>query len=351
MISEKPKLIYVTAFNSSFIKKDKELLEKYFNVIPYFFNPLPKWKTPFSLINQLLHLILETHSVKCIVCQFAGFHTVLPVLIGKLFNKKVYLILLGAECHNFPKIQHGNFRKKLLKIVTSFSLRNAYKLLPIDFSLAKWENNYDENEPKLQGFLNLASPCNTPFEVIPHGFDDIKFNYNLQNKIKNTFLTISTSVAPPVYFRKGIDLIIKVAPFFPDCTFSILCKNDYLNIKELPRNVTLLDTVPYEKLGEKIAEFEYYLQVSIAEGLPNALCEAMLCGCIPIGSDSFAIPNVIGDTGYIVKKREVEELKSTIISAITHDANKQLAENARKRIQELFPLNYREKRLIEVLME
>lgn len=285
------------------------------------------------------------------MCQFAGFHTVLPVLIGKLFNKKVYIILLGAECHNYPKIKHGNFRKKMLGMATSYSLRNAYKLLPIDDSLAKWENNYDTSEPKSQGFLNLASPCETPFEVIPHGFDDIKFNFKPENKIKNTFITISSSVAPPVFYRKGIDLIINVAPFFPECNFSILCKNDYLKIDELPKNVTLIAAVPYDKLSEKIAEFEYYLQVSIAEGLPNALCEAMLCGCIPIGSNSFAIPHVIGETGYVLKKRELEEFKLVISKAIDNNLNSELALRARNRIQKLLPLNTREKKLIEVLMK
>lgn len=350
-MSVKLNIIYITAFNSSFINKDRILLEKYFNLIPFFFSPLPKWKTPFSLIKQLLKLITEINTAKCIVCQFAGFHTVFPVLIGKLFKKKVYIILLGAECHNYPKIQHGNFRKKILGKATSYSLRNAYKLLPIDHSLSEWENNYDETEPKLQGFLNLAIPCKTPFEVIPHGFDDIKFEYLPKNKIKKSFLTISSSVAPPVYYRKGIDLIIQVAPFFPDCSFSILCKNDYLKIDELPQNVTLLDAVPYDKLGEKIAEYEYYLQVSIAEGLPNALCEAMLCGCIPIGSDSFAIPNVIGQTGYILKKRNLEELRFLISKAIQNNSNVNLAQEARNRIQQLYPLNAREKRLIEVLMD
>jgi glycosyltransferase involved in cell wall biosynthesis len=350
-MSVKLKIIYVTAFNSSFINKDRILLEKYFELIPFFFNPLPKWKTPFSLIKQLLKLISEINSAKCIVCQFAGFHTVFPVFIGKLFNKKVYIILLGAECHNYPKIQHGNFRKKILGKATSYSLKNAFKLLPIDYSLANWENNYDEEEPKFQGFLNLAKPCKTPFEVIPHGFDDIKFNYLPENKIKKSFLTISSSVAPPVYYRKGIDLIIQVAPFFPDCSFSILCKNDYLIIDELPQNVTLLDAVPYDKLAEKIAEYEYYLQVSIAEGLPNALCEAMLCGCIPIGSDSFAIPHIIDKTGYIVKKRDLEELRLLISKAIQNNSNVNLSQEARNRIQQLYPLNAREKRLIEVLMD
>jgi UDP-N-acetylglucosamine:LPS N-acetylglucosamine transferase len=119
-MKKKDKLIYVFAFRSSFIRKDEELLKKHFDVVPLFFNPLPRWKTPLSFIKQVFQLLANIRNCKGIVCQFAGFHTVAAVIVGKLFGVKTSIILLGAECHNYPGIQHGNFRKKMARKGNTF---------------------------------------------------------------------------------------------------------------------------------------------------------------------------------------------------------------------------------------
>jgi len=341
----KPKILYVYAFNSSFIRKDKELLEGNFDLVPLFFNPLPRWKTPFSLLRQGFQILFNLRRTKAIVCQFAGFHTVLPVLIGKLSRTKTSIILLGAECHNYPGIQHGNFRKKGLAWATKISFKYASQLLPIDDSLVNFENTYDDSEPKHQGFIGLLPSLTTKYQVIPHGFDSAIFKPAEQFNQSNSFITVSSSVAPPVFQRKGIDLILKTAPLFPQCNFTILCKNDYLEESELPNNVKLLQAVPYEKLPEILSAHSFYLQVSIAEGLPNALCEAMLCGCIPIGSNAFAIPYIIENTGFIVKKRTVEALAQQIKLALESNNKIELSKAARKRIIENFPLEFRIQKL------
>ncbi len=350
-MKKKDKLIYVFAFRSSFIRKDEELLRKYFNVVPLFFNPLPRWKTPLSFIKQVFQLLVNIRNCKGIVCQFAGFHTVAAVIVGKLFGVKTSIILLGAECHNYPGIQHGNFRKKWLGKATRFSFCWASQLLPIDKSLIEFRNEYDLSEPRAQGFKGINPDIQTTTQVIPHGFDGEKFKPNANPPQAFSFITASSSVAPPVFQRKGIDLILQIAPKFPRCSFTILCKNDYLKTEDLPNNVSILEAVPYEKLPEVLASYQFYLQVSIAEGLPNALCEAMLCGCIPIGSNVFAIQEVIGNTGFIVQKRSVENLEEQIQLALQNTDQESLSAAARKRIIEKFPLESREVSLIKAIQK
>lgn len=350
-MKKKDKLIYVFAFRSSFIRKDEELLRKYFDVVPLFFNPLPRWKTPLSFIKQVFQMLVNIRNCKGIVCQFAGFHTVAAVIVGKFFGVKTSIILLGAECHNYPSIQHGNFRKKWLGKATRFSFHWASQLLPIDKSLIEFRNEYDLSEPLAQGFKGINPDIQTTTLVIPHGFDGEKFKPNATPPKALSFITASSSVAPPVFQRKGIDLILKIAPKFPQCSFTILCKNDYLKTEDLPNNVSILEAVPYEKLPEVLASYQFYLQVSIAEGLPNALCEAMLCGCIPIGSNVFAIQEVIGNTGFIVQKRSVENLEEQIQLALQNTDQESLSTAARMRIIDKFPLESREVSLIKAIQK
>src|SRR6185369_10376616 len=93
---------------------------------------------------------------------------------------------------------------------------------------------------------------------------------------------------------------------------------------------------------------QFYFQISIAEGFPSAICEAMLCNCIPIGSNVAAIPMIIGDCGFVLNKRDPEMLMALIKNALNSDT-KTLAKKSRERIIELFPQGKREAELIKLI--
>ncbi|MBK8499433.1 MAG: glycosyltransferase [Flavobacteriales bacterium] len=118
----------------------------------------------------------------------------------------------------------------------------------------------------------------------------------------DALLTVASG-AHQAYVRvlKGLDMIMAVAPRFPDASSSVGAREGSLPDK--PANVIEVPFVPHHEIAALYGSATYYLQLSVSEGFGNALCEAMLCGCVPIVSDTGAMPRIIGDTGVVVKRR------------------------------------------------
>ena len=77
------------------------------------------------------------------------------------------------------------------------------------------------------------------------------------------------------------------------------------------------------------------------EGLPNSLCEAMLCECIPIGSAYFGTPSAIGDTGLIFNHSNSIQ---SVVEFILDPNNTNLPHRARQRIIGRFNVNLRKQK-------
>jgi glycosyltransferase involved in cell wall biosynthesis len=87
-----------------------------------------------------------------------------------------------------------------------------------------------------------------------------------------------------------------------------------------------------------------YCQPSRWEGLPNALCEAMCCGCIPVATEVGGNPTAVGHTGFLVPTYNIEALTMAIQKAL--GADQVYGMEARARIVALFPKEKREAELL-----
>ena len=80
--------------------------------------------------------------------------------------------------------------------------------------------------------------------------------------------------------------------------------------------------------------------------LPNGLCEAMLSGCIPIGTPVNGIPRAIGNRGLLVQEGEEDEAFRFAMDLSDYGG---MRARARARIRNLFPLERRRQGLRRVL--
>lgn len=343
-------LLYCCIKRSAFVERDIAIFSSAYHV-SVFARLSPK---PVNMIGylffQFFFLLGKIRKTDLLVCQFVGHHSLLPVLFGKLFRRPVLLIPGGSDCVSFPSFSYGQFRKPLLAKTTRWSYRNATHLAPVDESLLFYNYTYSDRDFPSQGIRYFCNDLRTPATVIHNGYEAGKFFPQNETRTPRSFLTVADGCESEIVFRrKGIDLVLELAGFMPDCRFTIVGAQR-LPVENLPGNVEVLPFVPHDQLPALMSRHEFYLQLSRCEGFPNALCEAMLCGCVPVVSQVAAMPKIVGESGFVLSRADVRLLNALVKKTITADM-KNLSAMARKRIADNFTLEKRQKELLRLAAE
>ncbi len=348
------KIIYISPSRSSFVERDIRFLGNHFKVLAPQLNWNNKLLLPITMVRQKLFLLRYIWSAEAIIIMFGGYWSVVPVVLGRITGKPVYIITGGTDCVSFPEYNYGSLRKPLLSRVIGISFRFATRILPVSQTLVDSEYSYDKVLIKKQGFLNFFPKISTPYTVIHNGYDHTEYSRGTKMKDFNSFLTVAFISDHTRFLLKGGDMIIDLAKEKPDMNFTIAgLSSDMIGqlAPLIPGNLKLLPPVSSKEAKILMEAAGIYLSLSLSEGFPNAICEAMLMGCIPVGSDVGATSEIIGDTGFIIKEKKKELLLTAInrLIALPIINKEELSSGARKRIVDNFSLSRREEKLIEVL--
>ncbi len=340
------KLLYLSPQPSTFIRKDIEFLSAHFRVREHDFLLRGKFLLPLMFLRQLLFLLKNIPSAEVVVVMFGGYHSFLPALLSKIFGRPCHIILGGTDCTSYPSINYGTFRKPVQAWFTAWSYRLCTSLLPVHRSLIAQQNTFYTVDAVSQGCAAFVPGLKTPFREIVNGFEPDK--WEVGEKRPRSFITVGYFDSPERLKLKGVDLMVGLARSMPDCNFTVVGVGKDGLLPALP-NLQVLGKVTHEELRVLFANHRFYMQLSISEGFPNAICEAMLSGCVPIGSDVAAIPEIIGDTGFILKKRNADMLRELVQKAIGCLELDALSASARERIASRYPLRKRGELLLEAL--
>ncbi len=338
-------IIYTFPVRTAFIDRDQEMISPNAGIKALEFTQSPV-KLPFYFFFQFLQLLWFLPKTSQYLCFFGGYHSVLPVWFGKVFGKKCTIQAGGTDCINMPEIGYGNFRKKWLRKATVYSFRNCNLILPVAEALVKQDYHYDQKMDSKQGLLNLIPDLKTPIQVIPNGFDT-NFWRDI-GKTRKPFTFISVAAGTSKSSRaivKGYDLIEKLAKNHPNWNFTFVGDSAYSSPNS---NVQILGNIKSAELQKLYNSHQFYLQLSATEGFPNALGEAMACGCVPIGSLVGAIPEIIGDTGFVLKEKKIDDLETGLELLFKQDLTA-LREMASYRIESNFNFQNRKQKLLTAL--
>ncbi len=345
----KPKLLFIAPRINGFIQNDIELLQDHYDLKVSAYSWYKKSLIPINLIRQLFSLLLTLRRYDKLLIHFGGYWSLIPALLGSKFNIPVYIVLHGTDTASIPSLSYGSLRKPLLRFFCKWSYHFAFRLLPVSESLIRIENQF-LNEPSPQGVRHYFPKNKTPYTVIHNGLMVDYWASKQTSKKPNSFITVFTM---DQFFLKGGDLIIEVAYERPAIDFCIvgITKQQFEKLGlEKPINVEFMGILDKSALRKAYSNHQFHLQLSAFEGFGLALCEAMLGECIPIGSSVNMIPDIIGDTGYIVMKKEKNMLLNSIDNAISA-STQNMGKRARERIIDRFSNDKRTEALLKVLAE
>lgn len=320
-------LVYYGYF-SSFIKKDHDMLSRHYEV------------RVVSLTSGSDAAKLTKAMLRCPIALiwFAGGHAAATVLLSKLLRKKTIIVVGGFDVACIPEIRYGRFAQgKTKSILTKFALKHADRVLVVDPTLK-------DDAIKNAGISGLN------IDYLPSGFSDTEFYPN--GKKESMVLTVAMGESWDRAIIKGLDVFVESAKYLPAICFMVvgIGGEALLKLKEnAPNNVEFPGHVTQDELIRSYQRAKVYCQLSMREGLPNALCEAMLCECIPVGTDRNGIPRAIGDTGFIVPYGDPKAAAEAIKKALEDLGER--GQRARGRIIELFPEKRRENGLIQAINE
>ena len=350
----KETILYIYPEKSTFIQKDINFLSRRYDVV----TPGHDWKvkreTPLNFLKQMVFLCKHLRSAKAVFVMFGGYWSFLPALFGKITGTPVYIIPGGTDCVSFPSLGYGSLRKPVMRSFIRWSFQLCRELLPVDGSLVSSDYSFHEGSdyPK-QGYKYFFPNINTPFRVIHNGFDPDFFTCDPAGKVTDTFVVVAAVDNMMRVRVKGIDLVLFLAGQYSHCSFTIIGISDSVirQLGPIPANVTLHPFLPQEQFRSILAASQFVLQLSVSEGFPNALCESMLCHCIPVGSSVGAIPEIIGDSGYLVTSSAKDYLRRRFdeITGTDSDTRREMGYMARRRIAENFHISRREIAFFELL--
>lgn len=308
-----------------------------------------KFRSFIFMLSTFLFLVRKRRQYQIVHTHLASSPAIVAVIAGEMLRKKVIVKFAGAGKTGDIGTAKGTFSGKYkLKFLRKYT----------DFFVCPSEEVKKE-------LIEYKFP-EKRMEKIPNGVDIKKFspvNKNIKEKLKG-FLNLPgnkiATFAGRLELGKGLEILLsawqKIISLYPDAHLSILGKGSLKSILQnkarelhIDKQVTFKGEV--ENVDEYFKASDIFILPSFAEGLSNALLEAMACGLPIVATNIGGTKEVIENdvNGILVEPKNPEELAQAISSLIRDEKRAQrLGRNAQKTVKESYSLDRISKKYIQL---
>ncbi len=202
------------------------------------------------------------------------------------------------------------------------------------------------------GELAAFSP-HAPYRVVYNGVETRLFAHDSAACRDIEVLTVCGARDVRSAAIKGIEVFLGVAVSMPEAGFRITglegAALEYVRSLGVPGNVLIEGRVDRAALAAIYARTSVYCQFSRHESFGMALAEAMASGAVPVVTATGALPEVVGEAGWVVAGHEVAALAAAVRMAL--QAGPEMRVRARQRIVALFSREKRSEALAALVNE
>ena len=316
-----------STFVTPFITEDLNILRKH-------------WDVEHLLargVGALTSIALGVRRSDIVYTWFASTYSAAAVSSARAFRRRSVIAIGGADVAGIADIGYGIWISPWKSRLVSYALKSADRVLAVDPYLK-------EEAARRAGYDGRN------IQVLPTGFDPAFWSPGGERT--DSVLTVAVCDSRARLGVKGIDLLIRAARSLPGTKFTVIGIDEPLAGQlrtGTPANVEIRGRVSREELLSLYRRSKVYCQPSRFEGLPNAVCEAMLCGCIAVCTDVGGMRTPVSGHGILVPWGDPAALAAAVSEAMSRQADDGL--KGRESIALRFTPQRREEGLVRLIGE
>ncbi len=326
-VLRRAKILFTSTLDLPFIADDVHILNRHHDVDRLTTRGL---RAPLTILLRLL-------SADLTYTWFASTYGFWVVLFGRWLGKRSIIVVGGVDAAKREDLGYGIWLNPWKARLVRYAVRRADRVLVV--------------APVLKEQLRrLCGYGGANIVWVPMGYDVTR--WIPADSTQPRVLTVAACVDATRLRVKGIDFLARCAEAMPDVGFTVVGTNrDTIIQAGIPEaaNVKFVPFVNRSELANFYRSSRVYFLPSASEGMPNSLCEAMLCGCVPVATEVGAVPEILGETGFRIRHGDITGAVRAIRTAL--DAPSSMGDAARQRILDNFLLARRETELLKTIEE
>jgi glycosyltransferase involved in cell wall biosynthesis len=321
------KILVTSTFVTPFITEDLNILRKH-------------WEVEHLLVRgagALASILRGVRRSDIVYTWFVSTYAAAAVASARIFHRRSVIAIGGADVAGMDEIGYGIWLSPWKSRLVSYALRMADRVLAVDPFLK-------------EEAIRRADYDGRNIEYLPTGYDSLFWAPGGERS--DSVLTVAVCDSEARLRVKGVDLLLDTARCLPGTKFLLV------GIQEphagglrarAPGNIEIRGRVSREELLALYRRSRVYCQPSRFEGLPNSVCEAMLCGCVPVCSDVGGMRTPVTGHGFLVPWGDPATLAAAIMEAMARPSAAGL--QGRESIASRFTLERREQGLMKLIGE